>query len=735
MQLDRPLISVLDTGETASLVPRGADPHESTFTSDDPAIVAVTPEGMARGVFPGTTTLHLRRGDGGQRALPVTVLAPQSQPVSFLAGHPRLRFTTDELAARRALLAGEDVAGLKFDLGAAKAGFLARADLFATEPSLEILFEISGETFPLSLPHPLAQPEPLPQPYGFTDYPFWTRLSREIEQQLVTLSLAWSLTGEERYAAKATQILLALANWQKWHEYDKATNNLSLPHFTMGAAIAYDELHDRLSPDEQATVQEAILELGLRPMSYWFHDRLDHNIVVLMNAGMLLGALAIGDDTPYLDKYVTEPLDALRWYLTQREESGTTEGLVYTSYACGTIFKAGSAARRVTGDDTLLRSPFMRETLPDLYLYLRGGAGGFANLSDARYLESDPGALMLQHYNEYEDRRAAWLVQRSSVDGAALFPHLQRDLPSPSAAALDFPRSRRFTPFDWAALRTGFGDDDTLVAFTSSPSAVGHNHFDQNHFILNTGGDWLICDPGYQNYTPGPEHVFTNATIGHNALLVNDEGQLTRGHGRIIAAELGEDIDLVTGDATAAYEGRLERWHRHVLFAKPDYVLIVDDIIPAAVADRLTLLFHTTHAVTANGTPLAVGATIDDARGTSFAIAGPHASVRLRTGAGSPIQIRHDHYPGAERFGSYLRAELTPADRHLVATVLHPTLGGPTDDLGAFAFHGDASGARLEIAHAAGHDVVRIDRAPGGGPLVTSLIQRARSQPATAPVK
>jgi len=34
----------------------------------------------------------------------------------------------------------------------------------------------------------------------------------------------------------------------------------------------------------------------------------------------------------------------------------------------------------------------------------------------------------------------------------------------------------------------------------------------------------------------------------------------------------------VAGDATAAYEGRLKRFWRHIFFVKPDVIVIADEV-------------------------------------------------------------------------------------------------------------------------------------------------------------
>jgi hypothetical protein len=71
--------------------------------------------------------------------------------------------------------------------------------------------------------------------------------------------------------------------------------------------------------------------------------------------------------------------------------------------------------------------------------------------------------------------------------------------------------------------------------------------------------------------------------VAHNGLLVNGQGQIKHTaapHGRIADARFTPGWDYLVGDATAAYGGRLKRFHRHVAFVKGDAPLIVlyDDV-------------------------------------------------------------------------------------------------------------------------------------------------------------
>jgi len=662
---DAPLVTFIEVGETASLASRHV-PH-ATFASQHPDIASVSEDGLVLGIAPGEVTIAVdEHGISHEKTITVLPAVAAGQPRGF-GSHPRLRFTPERLAARKKLIAQGQLPGLGIDIGAIAANFLAEADAIVAQDAVRYSFDISGESFGYDLPYPPQQPEPQIQPYGFTDYPFWTRLSRQIEDRLVHLTLAWSLTGKMKYADKAKHLLLGISGWDKWHEYDKATNNLSLPHFTLAASIGYDELYDVLTPEEREQVRRAIVHLGLRPMSYWFDRYLDHNIMVLMQAGILFACLAIGDEEPFLEKYLDQSIEKLGWYVQQREESTTTEGLVYTSYAMSTVLRAGNALQQVLGRDDLLRSDYIRNELPDYFFYQFAGDDGYANLTDSYAILHPAGILSLMVAGQ-GDPRAAWLLKQEDDPGEAILTHLDHDVEVADFSTLDYPLARRFEHIDWVAMRSGWTGNDNLVVFTASTSAVGHNHFDQNHFVLAVGGEFLVTDPGYQNYTPGPEAFFTNDTRGHNGLLVNGEGQSSRGKSFVVSTEFGEAGDTVTGDATGAYDGRVKRWRRTLRFVRDSHLLVIDDIEPAKPDDRLSLLFHTLGNVLQDGQPVALGAELPGASRITFA--GKRHSVDLVTWSSAGHRFVHQQHEGAERFGTWISVELEPAARHLTATLI-----------------------------------------------------------------
>jgi hypothetical protein len=161
----------------------------------------------------------------------------------------------------------------------------------------------------------------------------------------------------------------------------------------------------------------------------------------------------------------------------------------------------------------------------------------------------------------------------------------------------DLPTLHHFDDLDIVIARSGWSGDESMVAFKAGPylghTAIqrhdrdlggGHVHPDANHVVVFGHGEWQIRDDGY-----GSKY-----TAQHNTLLIDGAGQLGEGGmwfdgaavQRVKAAPSVTKIvatphlDHIVGDATRAYPpaSGLQRYVRHLLYVKPDVLIVVDDI-------------------------------------------------------------------------------------------------------------------------------------------------------------
>jgi hypothetical protein len=158
-------------------------------------------------------------------------------------------------------------------------------------------------------------------------------------------------------------------------------------------------------------------------------------------------------------------------------------------------------------------------------------------------------------------------------------------LPEPKAPT-DLPPSRIFLGTGVASLHTTLLDanDDVHVLFKSSPFGTqSHGHNSHNSIQLNAYGEAILPACVYRDQHGSRFHTgWCHETVSQNAVLVDGKGQTKYSpapHGRIVDSRLGPDWDYVSGDATDAYQGRLVRYRRRVLYAKPDVVVLYDDLV------------------------------------------------------------------------------------------------------------------------------------------------------------
>lgn len=190
-----------------------------------------------------------------------------SQP-DYLPQHPRLLFTKAEEPAVKRLIRTDPLAGRL-------AQFLkAKADSLLDTPQI---------------------------PYALDKYGALLHTSRAYVARLTTLSLAYRIYGDKKYAAKVNETLLWVCNYPDWHK----AHYLDTAEMTTAVAIAYDWLYDVLPPETKEQVKRCIYDRAISVVlneyekggaGSWAKRETNWNVVC--NSGMTIGALAIAEDYP-----------------------------------------------------------------------------------------------------------------------------------------------------------------------------------------------------------------------------------------------------------------------------------------------------------------------------------------------------------------------------------------------------------------------------------------------------
>jgi heparinase II/III-like protein/uncharacterized protein DUF4962 len=170
--------------------------------------------------------------------------------------------------------------------------------------------------------------------------------------------------------------------------------------------------------------------------------------------------------------------------------------------------------------------------------------------------------------------------------------------PNTCASQADFPpgmTNALYLPsIGWMAMHSDLADlDRTSVYFKSSPRPFGafnHQSADQNAFVINAGGERLAIESGHDDgYNSDHWQYWVKRTRSKNAVTFDGgQGQIafehlpdpfkTMGYGSIVRQTSTADFEIVTGDATDAYNGALTKALRTLVFLRPGTILVYDKL-------------------------------------------------------------------------------------------------------------------------------------------------------------
>lgn len=400
----------------------------------------------------------------------------------------------------------------------------------------------------------------------------------------------------------------------------------------------------------------------------------------VVHSEMGIAALAIQDQVDLICDVVRSclqgVLDVLDDPAMAGQDGAYAEGLGYWGYAMSRAVWFGRLLKRVTdGEVDLFEHPYLRET-GDYALHMWTPGGGSFGYEDCSREQMPHPLVMSVLADAYRREDYQWMaklgLESTSVFSNELLVQFLFADPKLPARRPELPTARYFPSIETAAMRSGWDDGATFFGLHAGATAVPHSHLDIGTFTLIGRGERLVDDAGKWPYdhaagffnSTGPRWDYeSNATIGHNTVLVDGQGQIFgKGcEGRIIAKGFGASIDTLICDVTDAYDGRLARFVRYVAFLKPEVLVIIDDLA-ADEPRRFSWLLHTDGTVALEGTRWTI-----DLRnaGLDVRILG-FDQLGDRGGFVVGLADRYAHYE------DYNHMYATPVNRYAVFETLHP---------------------------------------------------------------
>ncbi|WGM20263.1 heparinase II/III family protein [Paenarthrobacter sp. OM7] len=547
----------------------------------------------------------------------------------------------------------------------------------------------------------IAEKVLIASPVEYESVPILLYPVREVQGRVLALAMAYRLSDDARYLARARdelRRLSALKNWGTGHF-------LSVGEAAVAAGIGLDWLYDEIPEEERDHIASAIRTNALEPSldavegtNGWVDG--DYNWNQVCNAGLSVGALAVAERDPDLaarivNRAIRNVPIAGKVYAP---DGSYPEGVSYWAYGTSFHVILIEALRSVTGDSRGLEQlPGFLETA-DFKLHMSGPTGLDFTYADY-HLENQNEPIMLWFASELgrldlavDELAVIQRLSRSSEDEIALRPN--RLLPcellwwKPELTGPGKTRSHYWTAggvLPVAVMRSSWTDPRaTFVAVKGGSPDHSHAHMDVGSFVLDADGVRWAVDPGTESYdrmraagitlwdySQGSTRwdTFREGPEGHNILRFNGAAQDVAGKGEIaeMATQSGAPANVV--DLTSLYTGQVARVERTVLLDTDNSVLISDEWTtgPQPVQAAWQWLTEAEVSVTPQGLLLrqdgeSLALTVEPLANTTVAVedvsgarelqdsSNPGLSrivIRLSTPAGTTAKLRVRAIPGS----------------------------------------------------------------------------------------
>ncbi|MBC7806470.1 MAG: heparinase II/III family protein, partial [Akkermansiaceae bacterium] len=460
---------------------------------------------------------------------------------------------------------------------------------------------------------------------------------RKVQGRILTLALAYRLTGDKRYFERARKELLQLADLPEW----RPSHFLDVGEAALAAGVGLDWLYGDLTPEERERIANAIVKNALLPSldvkegtNSWVDG--DFNWNQVCHGGLVVGALAVAEREPELARRVVDRAvrNLPKAGAAYAPDGSYPEGPSYWAY--GTTFHVilVEALRSVLGTaGGLDRMPGFLQTT-DFMEQMKAPTGQDYNFSDYHKRgKSEP--ILLWFAKERGRRETA----REELENLAAAHRTILD--APAGERRDIPLSRHFAlevlwwnpelppmraatalPLHWTAsgslpiavLRSAWGDPNaTYLAIKGGTPNQSHGHMDVGSFVLEAGGVRWALDLGTEsydkmraaklnlwNYSQNSSRwtTFRVGPEGHNLLRFDGALQDITGKAEIRALPVTNGVVGDVVDLTPLYRGQVAKAERTVRMYPDRSVSITDEWTTGDRPVRASFQWLTTATVT-----------------------------------------------------------------------------------------------------------------------------------------
>ncbi|MDZ7608250.1 MAG: DUF4962 domain-containing protein [Cyclobacteriaceae bacterium] len=466
----------------------------------------------------------------------------QQNAYEYVTGHPRIIMSRyDELALRFAMLEDPLAARLKAELKKDADKLLSAKDLKYSRDKNNSIGEISEEYL----------------------------------KRILTLSMAYRIFEDEKYSDKAIDQMMdacAFPDWNPGYFLDAAT-------MTAAMAIGYDWNFYHLDIRQNETIRNRILEFGINPglevytnpdgkPLVWF--KMDNHWNQVCASGLILGALAVGDDFPDVkNQAIYHAVRNLLPTIELNEPDGVwSQGPASWVLANNYLAMAMSAMTSSLGHDFGLSSRPGMDQAASWYTKMTGPSGQTFNfgLSSASQVTIAPAlAWYAGIYNDYLPSELFRKQLEKQLSGNVLY---RRDalfyLSLPWIQNLNESEKHKSGlsiqegTIDMMVFQgNGENNEYLYLASKGGSGKLGNQQLDAGTFVVDALGERWVLDPQVENpaNTTGQDawENPANTNANHSTLVIAGANQNPDGECRIVKSNRNAPQPFGIYDLSPAY--------------------------------------------------------------------------------------------------------------------------------------------------------------------------------------
>ncbi|MPM50292.1 hypothetical protein SDC9_97031 [bioreactor metagenome] len=455
-------------------------------------------------------------------------------------------------------------------------------------------------------------------------------ISREHIYRIITLSLAYRMFDELKYAKKAEEDLINVCSYPDW---DPA-HFLSVAEMTEAVAIGYDWLYNYLSQDTKdliiKSLKEKALYFAIREYDSGNSDswaKRDTNWNIVCNTGMIMGALAIAEtDIKLTEKIISQGVTFIPNCLQYFTPDGVCyEGPGYWYYTNINLAMLLKSLNDNLGHDYGLSDISGINKTASYYITTVSPSGRIFNFADVISETVNAGPVYFyfsKRFNLPDVAQFYRSILLKILKSPDTFPrwHFFLNIPWYDASISTSVEKPKLQIFDNAFNPILVFNGNSISANSIYLAAKGgagnmpHQHLDVGSFIVETNGvrwlDDLGCTaadyslPGFWDYTPLTGHrwkYFRYNNFSPNTLSIDNNLQYSTGRGIILRYNKDSDRPFGIIDMTTVYNNLATKVQRGFMLLADNLALIQDEIGLTSTNRQIEWTSITNATVTVNG--------------------------------------------------------------------------------------------------------------------------------------